>query len=243
MKKSFYNRLLIVVGLSAIVFSCKDDEGPDPLTADFRSIASSYYEKDGTKTVIIPFRNADAGFAGSVDVSLGGTATEGEDYTFNGVTSEGIELSLIDDDKREATETVRVQISPTNGNAIHTVTIESNCEDEGGLDKLGYMEGDWAALEVYCDPGCTYGPYDIHLIQDATDPNKFTFDNFYDSGCDAYMIFDIVAGTVYFPDQAPCGEALTASSGTFSLDLCADTKLTINLNFDGGDWVYKFTKL
>jgi hypothetical protein len=127
------------------------------------------------------------------------------------------------------------------GNPFHTLTILSNCEDIVGLEP-DYFAGDYDALEDY-GAGGTYGPYDVTLVQDEDDPNRFDFDNFYDAGYDAYIVFDIANGTVSFPNQNVGGDAtnpaITDSSGTF--DLC-DGTLTINLTYDGGPWVYRFTK-
>lgn len=241
------HRLFLALIVPAFVLSCNGDEDEPAVAAiDFQTISSSYDEADGTGTVTVPLRgSADAS---SYDFEFGGTATEGEDYEVLGVTGEGFQISIIDDNEAEPNETIRVRmISPNlnlNGNAIHTVNIESNCEDTNASD-LTFFRGNWSAIEKYGPTeDAWYGPYDILLLQDATDPNMFHFDNFYDSGCDAYMIFDLAAGTVHFPDQAPCanGKPLTLSSGTVTMNPCHN-ELTINLNYDGGDWVYSFTKL
>ena len=98
--------------------------------------------------------------------------------------------------------------------------------------------GSFSALEDY--GAAHYGPYTVSFVQNANNPNRFDFDNFYDSGYDAYIEFDPTTGTVKFPDgQSPGGKAITKSSGTF--DQCRGI-LTINLNYDGGDWIYHFTK-
>jgi hypothetical protein len=243
-KDKFLQRLLFALIVPAFLLSCDgDEEEPAMAEIEFLTISSTYEEANGTGTVTVPLR-------GSADESqysfeFDGTATEGEDYEVIGVNGEGFQVSIIDDNDAEPNETIRVRMmSPNlnlNGNAIHTINIVSNCEDTDASD-LTFFRGNWDATEKY---GPTeddwYGPYEILLLQDAENPNMFHFDNLYDSGCDAYMIFDLAAGTVYFPDQAPCEEALTNSSGTFTLNAC-QTELTINLNFDGGDWVYHFAK-
>jgi hypothetical protein len=241
MKKNKLIKLLFAFCLPILVVSCAeeigDEQAPKGTGTDFETISSVYSEIDGTGTVTLPLRN---GSVSESDISFTGTATEGEDFEFVGVTGEGIQISILDDTQYEPNaETVKVVIG-TSGNNVHTINIVSNCEDTDGLD-ISYFEGDWSALEYYGGP--TYGPYTIHLFQDETDPTKFAFDNFYDSGCDAYMIFDMAAGTVNFPNQSPCGVALTNSTGTFTLDLCDQTTMAIDLNFDGGDWQYRFTKL
>jgi hypothetical protein len=98
--------------------------------------------------------------------------------------------------------------------------------------------GTFTALEDY--GSAHWGPYEVQFTQDVTIPNRFHLDNFYDSGLPAYIEFDGAAGTVKFPDgQSPNGKPLTASSGTFNQ--CTG-EATINLNYDGGDWIYHFTK-
>jgi hypothetical protein len=239
MKKNNLYRILFALALPLLIIGCDDDEASTP--TDFAGIASTYYEENGTTTVTIPLRNASGVSDNNLDIEFGGTAVEGEDFELVGITEEGVQISIIDDDDLEDKEEIRVKLSSpsvnVSGNSIHTITIVSDCADTDGLD-LSYFNGDYDALEDY--GSSTYGPYTIEFIQDENEPNKFHFDNLYDSGCDAYVVIDIAAGTVYFPNQSPCGKALTNSSGTFTL--CDDETFTINLNYDGGDWVYRFTK-
>ena len=76
----------------------------------------------------------------------------------------------------------------------------------------------------------------------------FRSGNFYGTAAlHAYIDFDGATGTVKFPDQDVEGDTsdpeITASTGTYTVDLCAGTAtLIINLNYDGGDWVYQFVK-
>lgn len=236
MKNKLLNKFLFILSLPVLMLACSDDEGPKGTGTDFKSIATTIEEAGGTAT--IPLRN---GSISESDIVFGGTATEGEDFEFSEVTAEGVQISIINDDKYEGTETIRVQIKNTTGNNIHTITIPCDGTDAGGWAVADFA-GDWDALEDY-GAGGTYGPYDVTLVQDDVNPNRFDFDNFYDAGRDVYMIFDLEAGTVVFPDQTPLPDAtpdpLTGSTGTF--DLCEGT-LTINLNYDGSDWVYRFTQ-
>jgi hypothetical protein len=231
--------LLSSIGL---LLSCDNE---DEVTTSFERVSSTYEEINGTGEVIIPLRSTGSITADNITVQFDGTATEGEDFELVSINSESMVIRVIDDAKFEETEYVRVLLvsngANVGGNAIHRLNIVSNCEDVGGLD-VGFFAGDYDALEDY-GGGTTYGPYTITLVQDEEDPTRFSFDNLYDSGCDAYMIFDFANGTVAFPNQSPCDSPLTNSSGTFNIDLCEETTLTINLNFDGGDWVYRFTKL
>lgn len=248
-KKNSIIKSLLVFGLFALLISCGDDESTPVI--DFASISSNFYEEEGTQTVTIPLRNASS--VNGLSVSFGGTATENEDYELVGITSEGVQISVIDDDDFEENETIRVQLISSagelSGNIFHTINIISDCADVVGID-VSYFAGSYIAIEKYGpNPPASnwYGPYALTLTQDATDPNKFIVNNFYDSSPrTAYIVFDMASGTVHFPDQTPLPDttpnALTASTGTFDIDLCNKTTLTISLNYDGGVWEYYFEK-
>lgn len=242
-------RLSLALCFSVLVMSCgSDDEDTTPTTPDFVSISSGYKESTGTSTITIPFRNGNASFAGSVDIVLGGTATEGEDYNLKGVTEAGVQIEIIDDNNFEPNETIRLQMN-SSGNSIHTITVVSNCEDTAN-PYLKYFVGTWEATEKYGPaPADWYGPYETHFEQDSEDPTVFYLDNFYDSDRSAYLVFDVATGKVHFPDQQPLPDPgaptlLTQSSGTFVIDDCNNaTTLTISLNYDGGVWEYSLVKL
>lgn len=245
-KNKISHKLSYCLVCAAIVLGCDQNNEPSVAAVDFAGISSTYYESDGTVTVTLPVRMAGKINENNLDFEFDGSATEGEDFEFVGFSAEGVQIKFIDDNDLEPVERLRVRmVSPSlnlSGNSIHTITLVSNCEDTEN-PYIGHFAGDYNATEKYGPTEVDwYGPYQITLVQDETDPNTFHFDNLYDSGCDAYMVFDLAAGTVYFPDQEPCGSPLTNSSGTFTLDPC-HTELTINLNFDGGDWVYSFEKL
>jgi hypothetical protein len=243
-KNKLINNIFFALGLSLIVFACSEDEGDgkDPGGVSFTGIATTS-EESAAATVTIPFRD---GSVSEDDIIWGGTATVGEDYTVAGVTDEGIQLTIINDTDLEPNETIRIQI-PSSANSIHTVTIGSDCTDEGNL-QLEYFKGTWSTYEYYCGLGvtdgtCDYGPYETVWVQDETDPTIFRTTNFYDSGRTGYIKFNLANGTVYFPDQQPLPDTgaptlLTLSSGVFSIDDCDGATMTIDLNYDGGDWIY-----
>lgn len=237
-KNRYFTKLFIALAIAGLVLGCSDDESPVGTGTDFSTLASTHEEADGTIT--IPLRG---GSVSADDITFLGTATEGEDFTLVGVSGEGIQLSITDDDTYEAQETIKVKINTT-GNNVHTVTIVCDGDDSGGYAVANFA-GVWHATEDY-GAGGTFGPYNVTFVQDGTDPNKFKFSNFYGSGSTytAYVVFDVAAGTVSFPDQtvgAPTYDRgpLTASTGTFNL--CEET-LTINLTYDGGPWVYRFAR-
>jgi hypothetical protein len=248
MKKNILHKLAFAISIPLVMLACDSDDDAG-LTTDFASISSNYYEADGTGSVTIPLR----GSANGLDISLGGTAVEGEDYTVEGITDEGVTLSILDDDDLEDNETIRVQLTSAGGNltgnSIHTVHIISNCADTDGL-VLAEFAGDYDAIEKYGPnpPAANwYGPYAVTITQDATNPNRFNMTDFYDSGRSAYFLVDIAAGTVHFPNQTPLPDAspnlLSNSTGTFSLcEVEGHLTISINLNYDGVDWVYYFEK-
>lgn len=234
--------MLLSMGAAFMFQACGDD---DKGTASFATVYASYDEADGDGTITVPIRKDGSVSDSDIDFVLGGTATEGEDYQFLGLTSEGIQIKVIDNNSFsefggfEPNETVTVRMDgATKGNKIFELTIVGDCDYTAGDFDAEYYAGTWAATEDY--GSSKYGPYEVEMVQDDVNPNRFDFDNFYDSGLDAYIVFDGPNGTVKFPDgQTPSGKALTQSSGTF--DRCNGT-LTINLNYDGGNWVYRFVK-
>lgn len=94
-----------------------------------------------------------------------------------------------------------------------------------------FWAGGYDSNEI--DASGVYGPYTNNFVQDPSNPNKFTMDNFYDIGRTAFIIF--VPSTnpsdqkVSFPAQ-PIGttrEILAGSTGTY--DQCLGI---ININLE-----------
>jgi hypothetical protein len=127
MKKSISN-ILFALTLPAMILGCDSDDDDFSATADFAGVGSSAVETDGTIT--IPFRNASS--VSASDITIGGDAEEGTDYTIVGVTSEGVEIQVLDENEPEERETIRLMFNGSNGNAVHTVNLLS--EDEGKFD-------------------------------------------------------------------------------------------------------------
>lgn len=235
-------KFLLIPIVLFFAYSCSEDEVP---SVAFQQVTSTYYEENGTGNISIPLRASGSISEGNVNLIFEGTATLNEDYELVSFSSTELVIKVIDDNLYEELEYVRIRLESNGadigGNAIHTLYIVSDCEDTVGLD-VAFFAGNYDAIEDY-GAGGTYGPYTITLVQDETEANRFSFNNFYDSGCSAFMVFNFTAGTVNFPNQSPCSVPLTNSSGTFSIDLCDGvTTITIGLNFDGGDWTYRFTK-
>lgn len=240
-KNKLINKILFALALSVVVFACSDDEsGSNAINnPDFSGITSS--TEEGAGTITIPVRGGNVSES-DVTIMDGGTAEEGVDFTVAGVSDEGVEIAIINDGSVEPNETFRVKL-PGSGNVIHTVTIFCDGDDTGGWDVADFG-GVWHALEDY-GGGSTFGPYNVTFVQDAGDANRFNFTNFYGFATRAaYVIFDVPNGTVHFPAQTPTnpgtnGAIAAGSTGTF--DLCEET-LTVNLNYDGGDWTYRFSR-
>jgi hypothetical protein len=102
-----------------------------------------------------------------------------------------------------------------------------------------FWAGTYSALEDYGEDG-TYGPYDVELVQDETDPNKFWLDNFWDSGIEAYIVFD-GAGNASFPDQVADGENISGSAGTVTNE-CHGV-MNIDVTYAGYTWNYQFERV
>lgn len=104
--------------------------------------------------------------------------------------------------------------------------------------------GDWSgvfsATEVYSDGA--YGPYDITLKPVAGSANTYSFDNFWDSGIDAYIVFTPSTNPndaiVLFPSQDD-GDGKTISSTSGSYNECTRT-FKIQTQYAGYDWRYEF---
>lgn len=243
-KENILRKLMFTLVVPVLILACDNEDEPAGLTVDFGSIASTSQEAEG-QTVTIPLRNSNSGSASKLGVVFGGSATEGEDYSLVGITAEGVQIKINDDLAIEDTEIIRVQLTGNglalNGNTIHNVTIMNDCTDQGGLTLADFAAA-YHATEVY-GPTSTYGPYALTITQDATNPNRFNMTDFYDSNLAAYFLVDIAAKTAYFPNQTIGGKPLTASTGTF--DFCTNKghlTLTIQLNYDGGDWEYQIIK-
>lgn len=238
MKKNILKLLFIV---PAFILACDGDDEAS-VSVDFATLSSSYYEKDGAGSLTIPFRNASAGK--NLEVAFGGTATQGEDFELVGITAEGVQLSIKDDTKFEKNETIRIQLRSSGknvaGNAIHTVTIVSNCADTDELD-ADFFEGVFDATEIYA-PDDIYGPYELEIEQDETDPNKYWMHDFWDSDLNAYIVYNPATKTVSFPQQIPVA--------TFPLRIITSDPaiITNNCNFKivthyrGSTWEYEFVK-
>lgn len=247
-KNNYINKILFALCLSVIAIGCSDDDGDGGSSVEFAGIASSLYEEDATTSVTIPLRN---GSVSESDIILQGSATVDEDYTFDGIDDDGIHFTILEDDEWEYDETVVIRI-PSSGNATHTLTLVSNCEDLEGVNSYPFR-GNWRATEYYCGFGvttgsCDFGPYAVTLSWDPEHPNQLEIANFYGvAALHAYVEVDGAAGTVRFPDQDVEGDTsspeITASTGTYTIDPCTGNgTMTLNLNYDGGDWIYYLQK-
>jgi hypothetical protein len=156
MKKNILLKTLVAFSTPFLITACDDDEANNKTAisaVDFQTIASTYYE-ESAETFTIPFRNVNGGSTDNLDVSLGGSATEGTDYEVVGITSEGVQIKILADGQYESnlTETIRVQLLSENGtpgNNIHTVTVLNNCAEQGGFTPalFPHLVGDDATLD------------------------------------------------------------------------------------------------
>lgn len=175
MKKNKLFKLLFIFCLPILMVACEEEIGeensPKGTGTDFETVSSSYKEIDGTGTVTIPFRN---GSVSESDISITGTATAGVDYEFVGVTGEGVQISVIDDNEFEPDlETIRVVIEGTTGNNVHTITVYSNCEDTEAYSGLLFR----GSYEVVQDDWEDYSVGDV-LTLEAIDETHFQIDHY-----------------------------------------------------------------
>lgn len=101
--------------------------------------------------------------------------------------------------------------------------------------------GSYMATEIYA--AGVYGPYPVTFTQDPNDPNRFNFNNFWDYGFPAYVVFtptadDPAGQIVEFPDQVVDGVPL---SGEGTYDMCLQT-FKINADYGGDEFRYEFKK-
>ena len=123
---------------SVHTLTIQDNDGTPPTTpvASFASAASSAAEGDGTQNVTVNLSPTPPA-AITLSYTLGGTATEGADYTTpsvavaGGATSVTIPVTITDDLANENDETIILTLTSGNGYtvgapSVHTLTIQDN---------------------------------------------------------------------------------------------------------------------
>lgn len=243
-KNKYLNKIATLLVVPAFIIACDGDEdGPSTAAVDFATVGSSYFEANGEGIVTAPLKGN--GNTSDIEFVLGGSATEGEDYEFLGLTGEGVQVRILQDDEFEFAETITIRMtSPTvnlNGNAMHTVTIISNCEDIVGFGETHWLIDEFDAVED--DGVAPYGPYHVEFERDETDPNKYWTDNFWDSGLPAYIVYDPATHTVSFPTQTPLANFPTRiiTSTPATVDQC-NRSFTIRTSYRGFTWDYVFVR-
>lgn len=93
--------------------------------------------------------------------------------------------------------------------------------------------GDYDATETSDFYG-GYGPYSVTLVQDGTDKNKYTTDNWYDSGIPIYMVFsssvDVASQVVTVPIQDYQASTLRTIEGSGKYNQCLKS-ITFNFTY------------
>jgi hypothetical protein len=99
--------------------------------------------------------------------------------------------------------------------------------------------GDYDATELSEIYGA-YGPYTVTLVQDGVDPNKYTCDNWYDSGIPIYFIFspstNVVTQEVTLPAQPNPNNTARTIEGEGSYNQCTG-ELKIDMTYTQGPTV------
>ena len=175
-----------MLGLSAAVLSCSDDDGAGT-SAGFESIASSVYEEDGDGSVTVMFRD---GSVSEDNLIIDGTATEGEDYTITGVSEEGITFQMLDDVAAENIETIRIRIKGASGEANNTHTVRILSDDPGILR----IDLDWTGgsdLDLYLYYEDLAGLHNVAF----SDPGGPIYVDWTDDDGKYYLSYNYYAGT------------------------------------------------
>jgi hypothetical protein len=122
--KQFLSLLSIVLIVMFVFAGCSDDDGGEKPRIGFQSGSSTVQEGS---SVTVGFSPALPGGVTPL-FSLGGTATEGTDYTY-AVSSAGISFTAVDDGIYDPNETIIITLTGFSGNAelgttvVHTITI------------------------------------------------------------------------------------------------------------------------
>lgn len=112
-------------------------------------------------------------------------------------------------------------------------------------DYCSYAASFWAGTfdSNEIDASGVYGPYNNVLTQDPSNPNKFTMDNFYDTGVSAYIILTPSTNPstqlASFPAQQVTATRSILAGSTGTYDQCLGI-LNINLEYKIGSNVAPF---
>ncbi|MBX2944339.1 MAG: hypothetical protein KF725_00795 [Cyclobacteriaceae bacterium] len=122
MKKLLSALFTMLIFSSLFLTGCGDDENTPKI--DFQSETSTVTE--GATSTVQFSSSVPSGIV--PNITLGGTATQGTDYTFT-ISSTGISFTILDDQFYDPSETIIVTLTGFDGNAavgtkaVHTITI------------------------------------------------------------------------------------------------------------------------
>jgi hypothetical protein len=125
------------------------------------------------------------------------------------------------------------------GMKISVVVVDQHCD----FNSSSWV-GTWGGTEV--GPGVG-GTDTNHITVDGSNPNKFTMDNYFGDGVDAFFILNTSTSaldqTITMPSQPTSEGGVAAGTGTY--DQCRGT-FTINTTYKLGTttyaWAYNFVK-
>lgn len=135
-KLVFFKKCLIVVCMLSIL-SCETDDIAPTLTS-FTSTEAQFSEDGGSVTVTATL-NASASTQLNITLTIGGTATQGVDYSLSasqivinsGSSTGSITINAIQDDLIEGTETIELNIGVINGiNILSQFNLSINLLDD-----------------------------------------------------------------------------------------------------------------
>jgi hypothetical protein len=191
--------ILVLVTCAVIVNGCDDEETSSPQTISFAETDFTATEVDGDVTLGFKLdkpANQDV----SVMLTLGGTASEGADYSIGesvvipkGETNGSFTITMNDDCLAESSETIVVsfgEVTGVEGEGSYTVTIPEN---------TNFWQSHFLGAFDCDEPG--YLIYDNHFDADPTDSKSIISDNFWDSGGHVRFTFNPATSTVTIPQQ------------------------------------------
>ena len=186
--------------LALVASSCDDEAEPSAKAVSF-SAESAEVDEDAYDITLGLTLDAPASQDVDVDLTFGGTATQGVDYIapedskiriYKGQSTAAIPLRIVQDCVGEGAETIVVSLASAGNLSVsgsNTVTIAANSQF---FNKrfLGRYKAD--------EPG--YAIYVVHFAENAN-ANEIEIDNFWDSGVHMKYQFDLNSNAVTIPPQ------------------------------------------
>jgi hypothetical protein len=222
--------------ICTFLISCEKDKVAEPSKISFAKTEFKALESAGKITLGIQL-DQPAKSDVAINLTVGGTATSGVDYTFPETTTTikagentgSFSLTIILDCLAESDETIEVSMSSASGisaSGTYLVTILANS---------AYVQKNFLGSYSANEPG--YGDYDVTFTADANDPNSIIVNNFWDFSGIVKYTFDpltnkvtiptqdvVMGGTTYVVSAGTTQGTYVACTGTFTAPYVVKTK-------------------